>query len=261
MGSRNPSRSAAVTAATTVSRGTRSTSATSARSRWASTATANATAQPSAARPRPKSRTSSTKLHDEINAGIRPRPTTQLSSASEDWLDSIERDPHTMATYRGQAKKWIYPRIGATKLKDFSATDAERFFKDIAQVLSKRTLVMIKSTLGRSIRRAQKYDLIGRNVVELVDLPAGPAGHPSRAMTEEQAGKVLKAASGKATGYVKVVKAAGPVRGDPRGHRDRRAGLRHKARTGATVTEISTELDETTCRTAARNSAWTTTRR
>lgn len=33
--------------------------------------------------------------------------------------------------------------------------------------------------------------LIGRNVAELVDLPKGQPGHPSRAMTEEQASKVL----------------------------------------------------------------------
>jgi hypothetical protein len=68
--------------------------------------------------------------------------------------------------------------------------------------------MMIKSTLRRSIRRAQVHDLIARNVVELVDLLADRPGHPSRAMTEAQAAKVLKTASGKATGFVKVVKAS-----------------------------------------------------
>jgi hypothetical protein len=43
----------------------------------------------------------------------------------------------------------------------------------------------IKNILVRSIRRAQKYDLIVRNVAELVDLPQGQPGHLSRAMTEE----------------------------------------------------------------------------
>ena len=102
-----------------------------------------------------------------------------------------------MATYRGQAEKWIYPTIGATKLKDFKATDADRFFRGPGTVLSKASLVKIKSTLTRSIRRAQKYDLIGRNVAELVDLPQGRPGRPSRAMSEEQASKVLKAATGR----------------------------------------------------------------
>jgi hypothetical protein len=123
-----------------------------------------------------------------------------------DWLDSLELDPHTMATYRGQAEKWIYPKVGAKKLAEFKATDADRFLRDVANVLSKSSLVKIKSTLVRSIRRAQKYDLIGRNVAELVDLPQGQPGHPSRAMTEEQANKVLKAAGGQPTGFIKVVK-------------------------------------------------------
>ena len=62
--------------------------------------------------------------------------------------------------------------------------------------------------LARSIRRAQRFDLIGRNVAELVDLPQGRPGRPSRAMTEAQASKVLNAASGVAVGYVIVVKAS-----------------------------------------------------
>jgi hypothetical protein len=37
-------------------------------------------------------------------------------------------------------------------------------------------------------------------------MPQGQPGHPSRARTKEQASKVLKAASGQPTGYVKVVK-------------------------------------------------------
>jgi len=55
-----------------------------------------------------------------------------------------------METLTGQAKNWIYPKIGATKLRDFTATDADSFFKELGQVLSKRTLVMIKSTTIKS---------------------------------------------------------------------------------------------------------------
>jgi site-specific recombinase XerC len=189
------------------------------------------------------------KLHEEISAGIRTPATYTVGQCVADWLDSLELDPSTLATYRGQAGKWIYPKIGATKLKDFTATDADRFFRDIAGALGKSSLVEIKSTLRRSIRRAQKHDLIGRNVAELVDLPQGKPGRPSRAMTEEQAGKVLRAASGQVTVYVKVVKAS-----------KGRYGATHAAtETGelacgtkppenAPATETSTELKDTTCR-------------
>jgi integrase len=189
------------------------------------------------------------KLRDEIKAGIRTPATYTIELCVKDWLDSIERDPHTMATITGQAKNWIYPKIGKTKLKDFTATDADKFFKELGGVLGKRSLVMIKSTLRRSIRRTQVHNLIGRNVVELIDLPVGQPGHPSRAMTQEQAATVLKTASGKATGYVRVVKTS-----------NGRYGAKHAAtETGelacgtkphedVTITEVSREVKETTCR-------------
>jgi hypothetical protein len=188
-------------------------------------------------------------LHDEIKAGICTPATYTVKQCVMDWLDSLELDPHTMATYRGQAEKWIYPKIGAKKLGDFKATDADRFFRDVANVLGKSSLMKIKSTLVRSIRRAQKYDLIGKNVAELVDLPQGQPGHPSRAMTEEQASKVLDATTGLAVGYVRVVKVS-----------QGRYASTHAAtgagelacgtwtRLSAPVTEIGTDLTETTCR-------------
>ncbi len=187
--------------------------------------------------------------HDEINAGIRTPVNYTIEQCVNDWLDTIERDEHTLATWRGQAKKWIYPRIGATKLKDFTATDADRFFKELGKHLSKRTLMMIKSTLRRSIRRAQVHDLIARNVVELVDLPAGQPGHPSRAMTEAQAAKVLKTASGKATGFVKVVKASKGQYGAT--HAATETGelaCGTKPHANAPITEVTREPKEATCR-------------
>jgi integrase len=190
-----------------------------------------------------------TALHDELNAGIQTPATYTVRQCVTEWLDSLELDPHTVATYRGQAEKWIYPAIGATKLKDFKATDADRFFRDIAKVLSRASLVKIKSTLIRSIRRAQKYDLISRNVAELVGLPQGRPGHPSRAMSEEQAGKVLRAAGGQAASYAKVVKVS------PAQHAATHAATETGELACGTWTrgkipmaEIGTDLDATTCR-------------
>ena len=188
-------------------------------------------------------------LHDEIKAGIWTPATYTIRQCVTDWLDSLELDPHTLATYRGQAEKWIYPKLGRTKLKDFKATDADRFLRDVAKVLSKSSLVKIKSTLVRSIRRAQKYDLIGRNVAELVDVPQGQPGHPSRAMTEEQAGKVLQAASGQPTGFVKVVKISqGKYASTHAATETGELACGTWTRLSAPVTEIGTELVQTTCR-------------
>jgi hypothetical protein len=187
-------------------------------------------------------------LHKEIKAGIETPATYTIRQCVADWLDSLELDPHTLATYRGQAEKWIYPKIGRTKLKDFKATDADRFFRDVAKVLSKASLVKIKSTLVRSIRRAQKYDLIGRNVAELVDLPQGQPGHPSRAMTEEQASKVLQATSGQPTGYVRIVKVSqGKYAATPRELRTTFVSL--MSHQGVSIEEIARLAGHATTRT------------
>jgi integrase len=188
-------------------------------------------------------------LHDDIKAGIRTPATYTIEQCVKDWLDSVEYDPHTMATLIGQAEKWIYPRIGPAKIKNFSATDAEAFFRQIARHLSKRTLMMIKSTLRRAIRRAQVHDLIARNVVELVDLPAGQPGRPSRAMTLGQAGRVLKAARGQSTGFVKVVKASkGKLGATHAATAINELACGTKPHAMATINDVSSDLKDTTCR-------------
>jgi integrase len=188
-------------------------------------------------------------IQQEINAGIQTPATYTVEHCVTDWLDSLELDPATVVGYRGPAEKWIYPAIGATKLKDFKAIDADRFFRDAARTLSKASLVKIKSTLTRSIRRAQKYDLIGRNVVELVDLPKGQPGRPSRAMTEEQASKVLKAATGQPAEYAKAVKvSAGRYAAV---HAATEAGwvaCGTRPRKEVPITETGTDLSAVTCR-------------
>jgi integrase len=188
-------------------------------------------------------------VRDEIKAGVRTSATYTVEDCVKDWLASLERDPHTLETVIGQARKWIYPRIGAKKLRRFKVDDADKFFREIAPFLSKRSLVMIKSTLRRSIRRAQARDLIGRNVIDLIDLPPGRPGRPSRAMTEEQAAAVLKAARGRLDRYTRVVKAS-----------NGRYGATHAAtETGtlacgtrphpkATITEVGRDLHQATCR-------------
>jgi hypothetical protein len=102
------------------------------------------------------------KLHEEIKAGVRTAATYTVGQCVADWLDSLELDPSTMATYRGQAEKWIYPKLGAMKLKDFKVTGADRFFREIAGALGKSSLVEIKSTLAdRSAERRNTISSAG----------------------------------------------------------------------------------------------------
>jgi integrase len=134
------------------------------------------------------------------------------------------------------------------KLKDFKATDADRFLKDLGKVLGKRSLMMIKSTLRRSIRRAQVQDLIGKNVVELIDLPTGQPGRQSRAMTEEEAGKVPRTAANHRSPFVKVVRLKGRYDATHAAREDGALVCGNRPRTDTPVTEMGVELAQVTCR-------------
>jgi hypothetical protein len=188
-------------------------------------------------------------LHDEIKAGIRTPATYTIEQCVRDWLDSLTLDEGTVKNYRGQAEKWIYPMIGQARLKEFTAAHAERFFSELSRSLGKSSLVMIKSTLRRSIRRAQRHDLIGRNVVELVDLPQAQPGRPSRAMTQEQAGQLIATSTGTSTRYSEVV-VIGKYRGaaahaiSPGG--ELACGTRKSK--DATMSHLGADLAEVTCR-------------
>jgi integrase len=192
-------------------------------------------------------------LEKEIHAGIRTPATYTVKQCVHDWLASLTLDPGTIASYQGQAEKWIYPKIGRVKLKNLTATDAERFFADLGDDLSQRSLVMIRSTLRRSIRRAQKHDLISKNVAELADLPEGRPGRPSRAMTQQQASNVLKAASGIASGYVRVVKIGRHAKAAEHAASDTgQLACGSKPRRDAVIAQTGTDVSAATCR-ACRN--------
>lgn len=84
-------------------------------------------------------------------------------------------------------------------------------------------------------------------------------GRLSRAMTQAQAGKGLKTASGQETGYVKVVKASkGRYGASHAATETGEMACGTKPRKDAPITDVSVELKETTVARAAPNSAWTT---
>jgi integrase len=82
-----------------------------------------------------------------------------------------------------------------------------------------------------------------------IDLPSGKPGRPSRAMTQDQAARLLKTARGTVTGYVRVVKASNGRYGATHASTETdQLACGTKPNKNAKVTEISRELKETTCR-------------
>jgi hypothetical protein len=85
----------------------------------------------------------------------------------------------------------LIPYLGAAKLKKLTADELDTLMDDRAEELSTRTLRLINQILERAIRHAQARDKVRRNVASLILVPEGQEGRPSKAMTLDQAVRLL----------------------------------------------------------------------
>jgi integrase len=86
--------------------------------------------------------------------------------------------------------------IGTVKLRELDAAAVDKALNTMARDYSTAAVRMGHLALKRAIRFAAARDLIGRNVAELSDTPAGQAGRPSRSFTLDQAAALLKTSAG-----------------------------------------------------------------
>lgn len=116
-----------------------------------------------------------------------------VRQAVEDWLTYGlgQQGPSTVAKYRHLCATHIFPLLGERKLRDLTAGEVEKWLAGRSAVLSTSSLRSLYGCLNRSVRRAMARDLVRRNVVELVSLPAGRAGRPSKSLTAQNVDDVL----------------------------------------------------------------------
>lgn len=137
-------------------------------------------------------------LRAEVKGGVKSAARFTVADAVQAWLTSglQGRDPLTVKTNQILAETHVIPDLGAVRLRDLTADDVDEWLNFKAQKLATRTLQAVLAVLRRSIRHAQRRDLVMRNVAELVDLLKGQGGRPSKALTVKQADAVLVAARG-----------------------------------------------------------------
>lgn len=135
-------------------------------------------------------------LHVEIETGITTSARYTVAEAVRKWLEGMNSHaPKTIEKCRTLIDNHIVPQIGAAKLRDLTADELDEWLQGRAAELATRTLRELLSILRRSITLAQRRDLVARNVAELVTIPTGTAGRPSKALTATQAVAVLAAAA------------------------------------------------------------------
>lgn len=137
------------------------------------------------------------KAHKEIEAGVKTSATYTVGDAVAKWMTSPgvkKLAPKTREKFRTLAEHHLLPYIGKAKLRDLTADDVEEWLEGRATVLTTRTLHELLPILTRSIKLAQRADLIVKNVAELAVIPTGRESRRYRSLTVVQAVALLAAA-------------------------------------------------------------------
>ena len=131
---------------------------------------------------------------DDLGANVRTDHKHTVTDAVNDFLDHglKGKSPGTIGNYRSLVDNNLIPQIGAAKLKELTADQLDNWLDERATQLSTRSLRLIHQILERAIRHAQARDKVRRNVASLVDVPEGNEGRPSKAMTLDQAVRLLE---------------------------------------------------------------------
>jgi integrase len=132
---------------------------------------------------------------DNLEAGVRAEARYTVTDAVNDFLNKglKGKSTATIDNYRSLATHHLIPHIGTIKLQQLTADQLDEWMDDRAEELSTRSLRLIHQILERAIRQAQARDKIRRNVATLITVPEGKQGHPSKAMTLDQATRLLEA--------------------------------------------------------------------
>ncbi len=130
---------------------------------------------------------------EDLEAGVTAAEGYTVADAISDFLDQglKGKSAETVGNYRSLAGNHLIPYLGAAKLKKLTADELDTWMDDRAEELSTRTLRLIHQVLERAIRHAQARDKVRRNVASLIIVPEGQEGRPSKAMTLDQAVRLL----------------------------------------------------------------------
>ena len=115
-----------------------------------------------------------------------------VAEAVKDWLlyGQGEADEQTVRT-REYNSAHIIAGVGDVLLRKLTAKHVEKMLASLVATHSTRTIRDVRNALDNTVKRAIALDLIDRNVVEVVKIPRGKTGRPSKSLSERQALDIL----------------------------------------------------------------------
>jgi integrase len=136
-------------------------------------------------------------LREELGRAPRSSRKYTVNQAVTDWLEGglPGRSERTKNAYK-EALTPLLAKIGYRPLRELTAIEVRKGLESMSSKLSTRYLQISRNSLERAIRFAQVHERVGRNVAELIEVPTGKTGRPSKSLTLAQAQELLKAAEG-----------------------------------------------------------------
>jgi integrase len=136
-------------------------------------------------------------LREELGRAPRSSRKYTTAEAVAEWLkDGLPgRAERTKGAYR-EALAPLLAKVGHRPLRELTAMEVRKGLESLAPRSSTRYLQIAHNSLERAIRFAQAHQRVSGNVAELIEVPKGETGRPSKSLTLAQAQDVLKAAEG-----------------------------------------------------------------
>ncbi len=112
-------------------------------------------------------------LHDANRGLVYDDRGTTVSQHVGDWLDASRSSVRTRTweRYEQICRNHIVPELGHLKLRNLTPVVVQNLYRKKLEVLSPRTVVYVHVTLHKILQQALKWNLVPRNVTELVDPP------------------------------------------------------------------------------------------
>ncbi len=138
-------------------------------------------------------------IGQQTQGTLPPAGKTTVADILQTYIDSRRvagRAPRTIERYVEQADGHIIPALGKHKAADLRPADIERFYASkLADGLSPTTVYRMHALLRAAFRHAVKQSTVTRNPIDATTPPT-PASPEQKAMRDEQAELLLRAAEG-----------------------------------------------------------------
>lgn len=126
-------------------------------------------------------------------------PEQTLGSYLNQWIEQAHRHvirPSTYPGYRAILDKHLIPELGHIQLQKLTPQHIQAFYdRKLKEGLSPATVRRFHAILHRALSTAVQWNLVGKNVADLVSLPRNRT-HEIQPLTPEQAKQLLQAVRG-----------------------------------------------------------------